>query len=56
MKTDTIILITEAYTQVADGRKKVVFEEDLVKVTAYWAGTIIRIDILDTQMGEGEGT
>ncbi len=43
--TDTITLITDAYTQVADGKKKVVLEEDKVKVTAYWAGTIIRIDI-----------
>lgn len=46
--TDTVKLIIDAYTQVADGKKKVVIEEDRVKVSAYWAGTIIRIDIKES--------
>ena len=43
---DTIELITEAYTRVADGMKRVDLENDKgTVVKAYWAGTIIRIDI-----------
>jgi len=45
---DTIELITEAYTKVADGTKRIDLEnKEGVTVKAYWAGTIIRIDIKD---------
>ncbi len=43
---DTIELIREAYIRVADGMKRIDLENDKgVIVKAYWAGTIIRIDI-----------
>jgi len=43
---DTIELIREAYTKVADGMKRVDLENDKgVSVKAYWVGAIIRIDI-----------
>jgi len=43
---DTIELITEAYTKVADGMKRVDLENDEgVTVKAYKAGAIIRIDV-----------
>jgi len=43
---DTIELIKEAYTRIADGMKRIDLENDKgVTVKAYRAGTIIRIDI-----------
>ena len=42
---DTIDMIQEAYTKVADGMKRIDLETKNVSVKAYWAGTIIRIDI-----------
>ncbi len=47
---DTIELITQAYTSVADGTKRVDLEnEDGVIVKAYRAGTIIRIDVKEPE-------
>lgn len=43
---DTIELIQQAYTQVANGMKRIDLENgEGVSVKAYWAGAIIRIDI-----------
>lgn len=43
---DTIELIIEAYTKVADGVKRVdLTNKEGVVVKAYQAGTIVRIDI-----------
>ena len=42
---DTIELIQKAYTEVADGMKRIDLEDGGVVVKAYRAGTIIRIDI-----------
>ena len=46
---DTIELIIEAYTRVADGMRRIDLEDEGVKVKAYRAGTIIRIDINEKQ-------
>ncbi len=46
---DTVKLIIEAYTKVADGLKRIDLETKKVSVKAYWAGTIIRIDIKETE-------
>jgi len=47
---DTIELIQEAYTKVADGMKRIDLENDKgVSVKAYLAGTIIRIDIKENR-------
>lgn len=46
VKMDTIELIQQAYTQVANGMKRIDLQNGKgVTVKAYWAGTIIRIDI-----------
>ena len=42
---ETVKLIIEAYTKVADGLKRIDIETEKISVKAYWAGTIIRIDI-----------
>ncbi len=43
---DTVELIIEAYTKVADGMKRIDLQNDEgTTVKAYKAGTIIRIDI-----------
>ena len=44
---DTMELVQEAYTKLMDGRmhKVSLTSEAGVKVTAYWAGTVLRIDI-----------
>ena len=47
---DTVEMIIEAYTKVADGMKRIDLEDENVTVKAYMvpylrAGTIIRIDI-----------
>ncbi len=42
---DTIEMIIEAYTRVADGLKRMDLEDADVIVKAYQAGSIIRIDI-----------
>ena len=42
---DTVELIIEAYTKVADGMKRIDLEDENITVKAYRAGTIIRIDI-----------
>jgi len=46
---NTIDLIREAYTRVADGMKRIDLEDEGVKVKAYRVGTIIRIDINENQ-------
>jgi len=47
---DTMELIQEAYTKVADGMKRVDLENNKgVSVKAYRAGTIIRIDIKEDE-------
>ncbi len=45
---NTIDLIIEAYTKVADGLKRIDLKTDKVSIKAYWAGTIIRIDIKES--------
>jgi len=43
---DTMAMIQQGYTQVADGMKRVDLEnENGVKITVYRMGKIIRIDI-----------
>ena len=46
---DTVKLIIEAYTKVADGLRRIDLETDKVVIKAYWAGTIIRIDIKESE-------
>jgi len=47
---DAIELITEAYTKVADGMKRIDLEnKEGVVVKAYRAGAIIRIDIKEPE-------
>ncbi|MBW1812168.1 MAG: hypothetical protein JRJ39_00470 [Deltaproteobacteria bacterium] len=44
-------LIQEAYTKVADGMKRIDLKNDKgVSVKAYWAGTIVRIDIKEDRV------
>lgn len=42
---DTVEMITEAYTRVADGLKRIDLADAGVVVKAYRAGAIIRIDV-----------
>lgn len=52
---DTIEMIQQAYTQVADGMKRIDLKNDSgVSIKAYWAGLIIRIDIKDDNNQKGE--
>jgi hypothetical protein len=46
---DTMEMIQEAYTRVADGQKRIDLYEDHATVKAYWVGKIIRIDIKEEQ-------
>ena len=47
---NTIELIQEAYTRVADGMKRIDLEnKEGVTVKAYWAGMIIRIDVKEDE-------
>ena len=42
---NTVDLIIEAYTKIADGMKRVDLEDENISVKAYWVGAIMRIDI-----------
>lgn len=47
---DTMEMIQQGYTQVADGMKRIDLEnKDGVKVTVYRMGDMIRIDIKDPE-------